>query len=176
MGLGDVISQQLVERRGLREHQAARTLTMVSLGCGFVVSSAFKAGGCGASLISAKLAAHELGELARGKPDGPQNSLTLPGVRSQGPVIGSWYRVLDRLVPGTTKVDALKKMLLDQVRRRSRGEYGLGGHSLRPPLSFQSSLSLHRAASRPAFWVVSCPWLGRSTDCQHRPTGISCGG
>ncbi|EPY77402.1 protein Mpv17 [Camelus ferus] len=67
MGLGDVISQQLVERRGLREHQTGRTLTMVSLGCGFV-----------------------------------------------GPVVGGWYRVLDRLIPGTTKVDALKKMLLDQ--------------------------------------------------------------
>uniref|UniRef100_A0A8C2P8P9 Mitochondrial inner membrane protein Mpv17 n=1 Tax=Capra hircus TaxID=9925 RepID=A0A8C2P8P9_CAPHI len=67
MGLGDVISQQLVERRGLRAHQAGRTLTMASLGCGFV-----------------------------------------------GPVVGGWYRVLDRLIPGTTKVDALKKMLLDQ--------------------------------------------------------------
>ncbi|KAF0876338.1 TF3C2 factor, partial [Crocuta crocuta] len=67
MGLGDIISQQLVERRGLREHQTGRTLTMVSLGCGFV-----------------------------------------------GPVVGGWYRVLDRLIPGTTKVDALKKMLLDQ--------------------------------------------------------------
>lgn len=40
MGLGDIISQQLVERRGLQEHQTGRTLTMVSLGCGFVVSSA----------------------------------------------------------------------------------------------------------------------------------------
>lgn len=40
MGLGDVISQQLVERRGLKEHQIGRTLTMASLGCGFVVSSA----------------------------------------------------------------------------------------------------------------------------------------
>ncbi|XP_070368501.1 mitochondrial inner membrane protein Mpv17 isoform X1 [Equus asinus] len=67
MGLGDVISQQLVERRGLWEHQTSRTLTMFSLGCGFV-----------------------------------------------GPVVGGWYRVLDRLIPGTTKVDALKKMLLDQ--------------------------------------------------------------
>nr|XP_023406301.1 protein Mpv17 isoform X2 [Loxodonta africana] len=67
MGLGDVISQQLVESRGLQGYQAGRTLTMVSLGCGFV-----------------------------------------------GPVIGGWYRVLDRLIPGTTKVDALKKMLLDQ--------------------------------------------------------------
>ncbi|XP_036922606.1 protein Mpv17 isoform X2 [Sturnira hondurensis] len=67
MGLGDIISQQLVERRGLRKHQIGRTLTMVSLGCGFV-----------------------------------------------GPVVGGWYRVLDRLIPGTTKVDALKKMLLDQ--------------------------------------------------------------
>lgn len=40
MGLGDMISQQLVERRGLRAHQAGRTLTMASLGCGFVVSFA----------------------------------------------------------------------------------------------------------------------------------------
>lgn len=39
MGLGDTISQQLVEKRGLRGHQAGRTLIMVSLGCGFVVSS-----------------------------------------------------------------------------------------------------------------------------------------
>uniref|UniRef100_A0A2K5LR85 Mitochondrial inner membrane protein Mpv17 n=1 Tax=Cercocebus atys TaxID=9531 RepID=A0A2K5LR85_CERAT len=39
MGLGDIISQQLVERRGLQEHQRGRTLTMMSLGCGFVVSS-----------------------------------------------------------------------------------------------------------------------------------------
>lgn len=41
MGLGDIISQQLVERRGLQEHQTGRTLIMVSLGCGFVVSSAY---------------------------------------------------------------------------------------------------------------------------------------
>lgn len=41
MGLGDIISQQLVERRGLQEHQTGRTLTMVSMGCGFVVSSAY---------------------------------------------------------------------------------------------------------------------------------------
>nr|XP_012643712.1 protein Mpv17 isoform X2 [Microcebus murinus] len=67
MGVGDIISQQLVEKRGLREHQTGRTLTMVSLGCGFV-----------------------------------------------GPVVGGWYKVLDRFIPGTTKVDALKKMLLDQ--------------------------------------------------------------
>lgn len=39
MGLGDVISQQLVERRGLQGHQTGRTWTMVFLGCGFVVSS-----------------------------------------------------------------------------------------------------------------------------------------
>ncbi|XP_055482807.1 protein Mpv17 isoform X2 [Psammomys obesus] len=67
MGLGDIISQQLVERRGLQEHQTGRTLIMVSLGCAFV-----------------------------------------------GPVLGGWYRVLDRFIPSTTKVDALKKMLLDQ--------------------------------------------------------------
>ncbi|XP_062065123.1 protein Mpv17 isoform X1 [Lepus europaeus] len=75
MGLGDIISQQLVEKRGLREHQTGRTLTMASLGCGFVLP-------CRAD--------------------------------SQGPVVGGWYKVLDRLLPGGTKVDALKKMLLDQ--------------------------------------------------------------
>ncbi|NXA57432.1 MPV17 protein, partial [Nothocercus julius] len=31
-----------------------------------------------------------------------------------GPVLGTWYRLLDRLVPGATKAAALKKMLLDQ--------------------------------------------------------------
>ncbi|XP_073480861.1 mitochondrial inner membrane protein Mpv17 isoform X1 [Aquarana catesbeiana] len=31
-----------------------------------------------------------------------------------GPVVGSWYNILDRLVPGSTKSVALKKMLLDQ--------------------------------------------------------------
>lgn len=36
-------------------------------------------------------------------------------------MVGGWYRVLDRLIPGTTKVDALKKMLLDQVSGRKRG-------------------------------------------------------
>lgn len=39
---------------------------------------------------------------------------------SQGPVVGGWYRVLDHLIPGTTKVNALKKMLLDQVSRETR--------------------------------------------------------
>lgn len=67
MGLGDIISQQLVEKRGLQGHQTRRTSTMVFLGCGFV-----------------------------------------------GPVVGGWYKVLDRLIPGTTKLDALKKMFLDQ--------------------------------------------------------------
>lgn len=54
MGLGDVISQQLVERRGLWEHQTSRTLTMFSLGCGFVVSSAHSraAGGLDSGLSS----------------------------------------------------------------------------------------------------------------------------
>lgn len=34
----------------------------------------------------------------------------------KGPVIGSWYKVLDRLVVGGGKSAAMKKMLLDQVR------------------------------------------------------------
>ncbi|XP_063278138.1 protein Mpv17 isoform X2 [Prinia subflava] len=32
----------------------------------------------------------------------------------QGPVVGSWYRILDWLIPGNTKVVAVKKVLLDQ--------------------------------------------------------------
>ncbi|TSL47615.1 Protein Mpv17 [Bagarius yarrelli] len=67
MGVGDVISQQLIERRGLNQHSIKRTTKMITIGCFF------------------------------------------------GPVIGGWYRVLDRLVTGTTKSTALKKMLLDQV-------------------------------------------------------------
>lgn len=33
----------------------------------------------------------------------------------QGPVVGGWYKILDQLVPGATKVVAVKKMVLDQV-------------------------------------------------------------
>ncbi|KAF5907787.1 protein Mpv17, partial [Clarias magur] len=68
MGVGDIISQQLVERRGLTKHSIKRTTKMMSIGFLFV-----------------------------------------------GPVIGGWYRVLDRLVIGTSKTTALKKMLIDQV-------------------------------------------------------------
>ena len=57
--------------------------------------------------------------------------------------MGGWYRVLDRLVPGTTKVDALKKMLLDQVSRRRRGSGGVsgagGGRGSRCSQTFNSS-------------------------------------
>ncbi|XP_039243404.1 protein Mpv17 isoform X2 [Pipra filicauda] len=67
MGAGDVITQQLVERRGLRGHHGPRTLKMMAIGFCFV-----------------------------------------------GPVVGSWYRILDRLIPGNTKVVAVKKMVLDQ--------------------------------------------------------------
>ncbi|XP_075606312.1 mitochondrial inner membrane protein Mpv17 isoform X2 [Balearica regulorum gibbericeps] len=31
-----------------------------------------------------------------------------------GPVVGGWYRILDQLIPGATKVVAVKKMVLDQ--------------------------------------------------------------
>ncbi|KAM6279667.1 mitochondrial inner membrane protein Mpv17 [Porphyrio hochstetteri] len=67
MGAGDVIAQQLVERRGWHGHHSSRTAKMVVIGCCFV-----------------------------------------------GPVVGGWYRVLDRLVLGTTKAVAVKKMVLDQ--------------------------------------------------------------
>ncbi|KAF7235887.1 Protein Mpv17 [Varanus komodoensis] len=67
VGAGDVISQQVVERRGLAGHSPRRTLKMMAVGFCFV-----------------------------------------------GPVVGGWYQVLDRLVPGRTRLAALQKMLLDQ--------------------------------------------------------------
>ncbi|XP_036437076.1 protein Mpv17 [Colossoma macropomum] len=68
VGVGDVISQQLIERRGLANHSMRRTAKMMSIGFFFV-----------------------------------------------GPVVGGWYKVLDRIVTGGTKSAALKKMLVDQV-------------------------------------------------------------
>uniref|UniRef100_A0A3B5MMC2 Mitochondrial inner membrane protein Mpv17 n=1 Tax=Xiphophorus couchianus TaxID=32473 RepID=A0A3B5MMC2_9TELE len=68
VGVGDVISQQLIERRGLAHHNVGRTARMMSIGFFFV-----------------------------------------------GPVIGSWYKVLDRIVVGGSKSDAMKKMLVDQL-------------------------------------------------------------
>ncbi|XP_064411151.1 protein Mpv17 [Latimeria chalumnae] len=67
VGVGDVISQQLVERKGLRDHSVKRTAKMMAIGFCFV-----------------------------------------------GPVVGGWYKTLDRLVAGGSKTAALKKMLLDQ--------------------------------------------------------------
>ncbi|XP_074847675.1 mitochondrial inner membrane protein Mpv17 isoform X1 [Carettochelys insculpta] len=67
MGVGDVVSQQLVEGRGLRGHSCCRTLKMMAIGFGFV-----------------------------------------------GPVVGGWYQLLDRLIPGNSRTVALKKMMLDQ--------------------------------------------------------------
>ncbi|XP_052390455.1 protein Mpv17 isoform X3 [Carassius gibelio] len=67
VGVGDVISQQLIERRGLANHSIRRTTKMMSIGFFFV-----------------------------------------------GPVVGGWYKVLDKLVTGGTKSAALKKMLADQ--------------------------------------------------------------
>ncbi|CAM4643748.1 unnamed protein product [Lepidochelys kempii] len=68
VGVGDVISQQLVERRGLSGHSSRRTLKMMAIGFCFV-----------------------------------------------GPVVGGWYQLLDRLIPGNTRMVALKKMVLDQA-------------------------------------------------------------
>ncbi|XP_061785562.2 mitochondrial inner membrane protein Mpv17 isoform X1 [Nerophis lumbriciformis] len=68
VGVGDIIAQQLIERRGLAGHNVRRTAKMMSIGFFFV-----------------------------------------------GPVIGSWYRVLDRLVAGGSKSAAFKKMTVDQL-------------------------------------------------------------
>jgi len=42
--------------------------------------------------------------------------INLWSLTTKGPVIGSWYKVLDKLVVGGTKSAAMKKMLVDQVR------------------------------------------------------------
>ncbi|XP_061667689.1 protein Mpv17 isoform X1 [Syngnathoides biaculeatus] len=68
VGVGDVISQQLIERRGLAQHDVRRTAKMMSVGFFFV-----------------------------------------------GPVLGSWYKILDRLVTGGSKRAAVKKMMIDQL-------------------------------------------------------------
>ncbi|KAG8534639.1 hypothetical protein GDO81_018951 [Engystomops pustulosus] len=39
---------------------------------------------------------------------------TFGSLLPQGPVVGGWYKVLDRLIPGSSKSIAVKKMLLDQ--------------------------------------------------------------
>ncbi|XP_072296226.1 mitochondrial inner membrane protein Mpv17 [Eucyclogobius newberryi] len=68
VGVGDVVSQQVIERKGLSNHNVQRTAKMMCIGFFFV-----------------------------------------------GPVIGSWYKVLDKLVLGTSKSAAMKKMLVDQL-------------------------------------------------------------
>ncbi|XP_068135021.1 protein Mpv17 isoform X2 [Hyperolius riggenbachi] len=67
VGVGDVISQQVVEKRGLQGHSVVRTVKMMGIGFCFV-----------------------------------------------GPVVGGWYKVLDSLVPGSSKSVAVRKMLVDQ--------------------------------------------------------------
>lgn len=49
MGAGDVIAQQLVERRGLQGHHGSRTMKMMAIGFCFVVS----ARACGPCICSA---------------------------------------------------------------------------------------------------------------------------
>ncbi|XP_072135058.1 mitochondrial inner membrane protein Mpv17 isoform X2 [Mobula birostris] len=68
VGLSDIVSQQLVERRGLTNHSLKRTAKMAAVGLIYV-----------------------------------------------GPVLGVWYRLLDRLVVGQSKTAAFKKMLFDQL-------------------------------------------------------------
>ncbi|XP_061756812.1 protein Mpv17 isoform X8 [Nerophis ophidion] len=72
VGVGDVIAQQLIERRGVAGHNVRRTAKMMGVGFFFV-----------------------------------------------GPVIGSWYKVLDRLVAGGSKSAAFKKMTVDQCSKRT---------------------------------------------------------
>lgn len=59
---------------------------------------------------------------AHGTDSGTQPLTHLP----QGPVVGGWYKVLDRLVPGATKAVAVKKMVLDQVSASPGGTRAAG--------------------------------------------------
>ncbi|KAG7280377.1 hypothetical protein CRUP_022205 [Coryphaenoides rupestris] len=68
VGVGDVISQQLIERTGLANHSGRRTARMMAIGFCFV-----------------------------------------------GPVVGGWYKVLDKMLIGGSKSTAVKKMLVDQL-------------------------------------------------------------
>ncbi|XP_075271261.1 mitochondrial inner membrane protein Mpv17 isoform X2 [Opisthocomus hoazin] len=94
--------------------------------------------GGGAGALPGSRPAEEAGEAARGQPralmgagdvaaqqlverrglrghHGPRTlKMVAMGVCFVGPVVGGWYRILDRLVPGATKVVAVKKMVLDQ--------------------------------------------------------------
>ncbi|XP_072355116.1 mitochondrial inner membrane protein Mpv17 isoform X3 [Scyliorhinus torazame] len=67
VGCSDVVSQQLVERRGFAKHDTKRTIRMTAVGLIYV-----------------------------------------------GPVLGVWYKVLDKIIVGHSKTVAFKKMLLDQ--------------------------------------------------------------
>ncbi|XP_055491473.1 protein Mpv17 isoform X2 [Leucoraja erinacea] len=66
-GISDIISQQLIERRGLTDHSIKRTIKMTTVGLIYV-----------------------------------------------GPILCKWYKYLDQLVVGKTKVAVFKKVLLDQ--------------------------------------------------------------
>lgn len=113
MGAGDVIAQQLVEQRGLRGHHSQRTLKMMAIGFCFVVGA--DVGGTRAELWGGRVAARLLWA-----PHGPSTALSKQLL--QGPVVGGWYRILDRLIPGATKAVAVKKMVLDQVSAHGCGD------------------------------------------------------
>lgn len=66
-GISDIISQQLIERRGFTDHSIKRTIKMTTVGLIYV-----------------------------------------------GPILCKWYKYLDQLVVGKSKVAVFKKVLLDQ--------------------------------------------------------------
>ncbi|XP_061756808.1 protein Mpv17 isoform X5 [Nerophis ophidion] len=99
VGVGDVIAQQLIERRGVAGHNVRRTAKMMGVGFFFV-----------------------------------------------GPVIGSWYKVLDRLVAGGSKSAAFKKMTVDQCSKRTDS----GGERR------QDAQGLYRCSHRQLLSVAAC--------------------
>lgn len=83
-------------------------------------------------------------------PHGP--GTTLSTQLSQGPIVGGWYRILDRLIPGATKAVAVKKMMLDQVSATRL--WGWGGGTVLPPSCYCSQVLLDLQAPS----LQLCAW------------------
>ena len=67
-GIGDIVSQELVEEHGWRHYDIRRTLKMATIGCFFT-----------------------------------------------GPILRSWYILLDKIVKGTCSITIAKKVHIDQL-------------------------------------------------------------
>ncbi|XP_069742689.1 protein Mpv17 isoform X4 [Narcine bancroftii] len=123
VGFSDIVSQQLVERQGLANHNVKRTIKMTTVGLIYV-----------------------------------------------GPILGVWYRTLDRLVVGQTKTAAFKKMLFDQDYKTTL----LSNYAIWPTaqlLNFYFIPLEHRKTifKEAAEWCSTFLWASNS----HRFTDVS---